>query len=374
MGGLTPQQLPLALPDGGSLGLPPLLEPMPARSVQEPFDSPAYLFETRWAGVRALVSIEAGRVQLRNRRQGNITERFPELQELRHNAIDQPLLLDGEILIVDAHGQCDLDRLQHRLRLMDAGSIAGAARERPACFLASDVLFRGQQWLLRETLSRRKRMLGDAVHKSDSLFVAETFESDGQALFEAALESNLDGVIAKPLNGPYTPGVPGGGWLAISHDQQDLVIGGYSLSLAAGERQVELLAGAYLDDQLVYLTSVRPPEDETLSTELFAVLNALQVDACPFATSPPTIACWVSPQVVVTVSRRARQALRVRLDLTPEECLLAHETPVSEPALTPAPARPQLTLLTTLPLPLGDAPPTAGVQRPRFRVVGDSEL
>jgi ATP-dependent DNA ligase len=235
------------------------------------------------------------------------------------------------------------------------------------------VLFRGRQWLLREPLNRRKRILSEAVHKSDTLFVSETFETDGRALFEAALESGLDGVVAKPLNGPYTPGAPGGGWLTISHDQQDLVIGGYSLSLGAGQRQVELLAGAHQEGELVYLTSVRPPEDETLSTELFSVLNALQVDACPFTSAPPAIACWVSPQVVITVSHRARQALRVRLDLTPEECLLAGETPSAEPLLAPAPLRPQLTLLTTLPLPFSGPAPNAAAERPRLRVVGQTE-
>jgi bifunctional non-homologous end joining protein LigD len=343
---------------------------MPLRSAPEPFDSPAYLFETRWGGIRALAFIEAGRVQIRNGRQGNVTDRFPELRDLRNSAVEQPLLLDGEIIIVDAHGHCELDLLQHRLRLIDPGLIAQAAADRPACFLATDVLFRGQQWLLGEPLSRRKRLLADAVHKSDTVFLAETFEADGRALFEAALESELDGIIAKPLGGPYTPGLPGGGWLAIAHDHQDLVIAGYSLNISGGSRQVELLAGAYQDGRLLYTASVHPPDDEALSTELFAVLNALQVNACPFATAPPIIACWVSPEVVVTISHRDRRALRVRLDVTPQECLLAGDTLVSAQDPPPSP-RPLLTLLSTLALPFEPQSPSAP-GRPNLMVVGEN--
>src|SRR5947209_5259099 len=107
-----PAQLSLGLDDRGAIGLPANLEPMLARPASEPFDSPDYLFETWWHGVRVLASVAAGAVRLRNRRLGEVTYHFPELEPLCQSVVEQPLLLDGEIVIVNEHGHPDLDALQ----------------------------------------------------------------------------------------------------------------------------------------------------------------------------------------------------------------------------------------------------------------------
>ncbi len=48
----------------------------------EPFDSGDYLFEVRWDGLRALAFIEAGGYHLQDQSGRNISELFPELNEL----------------------------------------------------------------------------------------------------------------------------------------------------------------------------------------------------------------------------------------------------------------------------------------------------
>jgi bifunctional non-homologous end joining protein LigD len=310
-------------------------------------------------------------VRLHNRRQGDLTARFPELAFLSHSAADQPLLVDGEIVIVDQHGHPDFDAAQLRLRLVDGQLIDAESLRKPACFLASDLLFRGHRWLLGEPLSRRKRLLADALHQAECLYLAESFESEGRALFQASADSGLEGIVAKPLDGLYAPG--SGSWLAVARDSRELLIGGYSLHFASGNRTVELLLGAY-DPQgdLRFVAAVQPPAGDQPRNELFAVLNALQVDSCPFAGTPPSIACWVRPEVVVTTSfAQAGSARfeRVRVDVCPDECLLPIDGPV-QAAAAPAAARPRLTMLTTLPLPLDDdAPPADAGPRPVLRLV-----
>lgn len=373
---MTAEQLALGIEEAGTVGLPRQLDPMRARPAAAPFDSGDYLFETRWNGVRTLASIEAGRVSLRNRRLGDISERFPELKGLRYAVREQPLLLDGEVVIVDERGRPDFDRLQRRLRLVDEQLIQIEAQRHPACLLASDVLFRGRQWLLSEPLARRKRLLADSLHQADCLYLAEAFETEGQALFQAAIDSDLEGILAKPRSGPYSPGSFSGGWLSVGRGREEFVLGGYSLQISGGSRSVELLAGSYDDrGQLTFVSSLRPPADEKLRNELFAVLNGLQVDVSPFSQAPPFIACWVRPELVVTVSSTRRQAdasmrypvvERVRLDVAADECLVPVDTPIfREPMPEP---RPYLTMLTTLPLPF-EAPQSAG-PRPFLRVVG----
>src|SRR5579862_4899466 len=97
-----PEQLSLGLDDLGALGLPAHLEPMRARPASDPLDSPDYLFETWWNGVRALVSVASGKVRLYNRRLGDVLPHFPELEPLGYSVAEQPAMLDGDIVIVSA--------------------------------------------------------------------------------------------------------------------------------------------------------------------------------------------------------------------------------------------------------------------------------
>ncbi len=370
-------QLALELPEAGDVELPRQVDPMRARLISAPFDSPDYLFETRWNGIRAVAAVQHGEVTLRNRRVGDISDRFPELGTLALAASEQPLLLDGEILVVDERGRPDFDALQRRLRLVDRSLILAEAKRQPACYLASDLLFRGQRWLLADQLERRKRLLADVLHPSDTIYLAEAFDAEGQALFQAAVESDLEGVVAKPRSSLYAPGAYGQ-WLAVGRGREEFVVGGYSMRIAGSERSVELLIGAYdVDGRLVFVQAVPPPADETVRNELFPVLNALQVEQPQFAETPPFIACWVRPEVVLTVSFSQRPGRpeprspfveRVRLDVAPDECLLPVDLEV--PGSSAKPDRPQLTMLTTLPLPLAASGGDTRT-RPALRVVGD---
>jgi bifunctional non-homologous end joining protein LigD len=51
---------------------------------------------------------------------------------------------------------------------------------------------------------------------------------DGKAMLEASKAQDLEGVIAKRLDCPYTAGRRGGGWIKVkNHRSQELVIGGW---------------------------------------------------------------------------------------------------------------------------------------------------
>jgi len=352
---------------------------MRIRPAAEPFDSPDYLFETRWNGIRAMAAVAGGQARLHNGRQGDVTGRFPELEPLARTATEQPLLLDGEIVMIDEHGHPDYDGLQMRLQLANEQQIRAAAIRKPACYLASDIVFRGQRWLVGEPLLRRKRLLADSVHQADCLYIAEYFDTEGRALFHAAVESELEGIIAKPKSGLYTPGDFGGQWLAIGRHREELVIGGYSLRIAGESQLVELLLGAFDElGQLVFVTMTGAPAEEKPRAELFATLNGLQIESPPFTEPPPFIACWVRPEVVITIGFSRREGERemryprferVRLDIAPEECLLASDAP-STTLIPEREQRPQLTMLSTLPLPL-EAPAAGPAVRPRLRLVGE---
>ena len=76
--------------------------PMPTAT---PFDSRDYAFEVAWDGVRALASIDHGQVRIWGRDLRDLTDRFPEVQQLASIAPSETIV-DGE-LIVD----CDCQRM-----------------------------------------------------------------------------------------------------------------------------------------------------------------------------------------------------------------------------------------------------------------------
>lgn len=374
---MTAIQLQLGLDDRGSLGLPRQAEPMRARPAAEAFDSADYLFETRWNGVRALCSVEAGALRLRNRRLGEVSSHFPELDRIRLAVTEQPLLLDGEIVIVDERGRPDPDALQRRLRTADAATTEAEAARRPACYLAWDVLFRGRQWLVAEPLTRRKRILAEAVHPSDCLYPTESFETEGRALFQAAVDSDLEGIVAKPRAGLYAPGGIGS-WLIVGRGSEELVVGGCCVRIAGGQRVVEPLLGSFDDEgQLIFTATARPLAEGKLREDLLSAMNSLQIERSPFAGGPPAIACWMRPELVVSV--RFAQAdgrpvdpvgsvERIRLDVAPDECLLAVDSPGGPAGPPRSAAPPRLTMLSTLPLPLEEQP-SRETERPPLRLL-----
>jgi len=60
----------------------------------EPFDSPEYLFEVKWNGVRALAARDTSGWCLWGRDRADYTARYPELECLRH--LPEGTILDGE--------------------------------------------------------------------------------------------------------------------------------------------------------------------------------------------------------------------------------------------------------------------------------------
>src|SRR5271156_3897176 len=77
--------------------LPAFIPPMQAKS-GEPFDDDGYLFEVKWDGTRCLAFIEQGSYRLLNRRNIDMTDRYPEFDFL--GEMPPGAVLDGEIVVL----------------------------------------------------------------------------------------------------------------------------------------------------------------------------------------------------------------------------------------------------------------------------------
>jgi ATP-dependent DNA ligase len=106
--------------------------------------------------------------------------------------LDRDVVLDGEIVCLDAQGQPQFyDLLWHRAE---------------PWFYAFDVLYLQGRDLRDRPLVERKRILRSLIPPQPSrILYADYVTGDGVRLFGAAVERDLEGVVAKHKQGLYRP-------------------------------------------------------------------------------------------------------------------------------------------------------------------------
>ena len=163
-----------------------------------PFDSPEYVFEVKYDGVRALAAVEAKGVRAMGPRAFAYTARYPELAALRRRP--PGTLVDGELVAL-REGLPDLASLLSRHALSDPWKIRLAGGWCPVRDVVFDLLYHAGECLLRAPLrERRERLaaLSRAVPLAEVIF-SEGVVGAGRAWYEAAVAQGHEGVMAKYL-------------------------------------------------------------------------------------------------------------------------------------------------------------------------------
>lgn len=318
-----------AIPDR----LRPML-PMPAAAA---FDSADYCFDVAWDGLRALASIDRGEVRLWGRDLADLTARYPEAQALAALAPEQTIV-DGELIVSDRDGRPDPVALDSRQHASSAGSVARAAAAASVTYIVYDLLYLRGRSLLREPLVRRRPRMSEAIRSAGRIYVVEPVADDGLALFDAARERGLEGVIAKRFDSPYRAGQRHPDWLQIDAVRRaDFVVLGFIPE--ASDRLLEaLVVGTYDGRAFDAAGRVVGGFDRAMAVRLRKRLDALP--SIPPPQDPrwsDDRICWVSPQLVVNIKFSEwdpRGQLRfpifngLKPEVTPQECV---RTPMVEP-------------------------------------------
>ena len=180
----------------------------------EPFDSPEYCFEVKWDGVRALAAVDEMGWRLWGRKRADYTARYPELDALRR--LPAGTLVDGELVAFDDDGRPDLWQLLRRHGLTDPWRIRKAQHWCPVRYVLFDLLYHGGRCLMREPLVRRREVLAEVCQRLDVVVVfSPAVIGAGIALYQTALASDQEGVMAKRLSSMYWPGKRSVSWKKI---------------------------------------------------------------------------------------------------------------------------------------------------------------
>ena len=174
------------------------VKPMLARLARHPFDSPDYLFELKWDGIRALAFIDGNELKLLSRTSRDITAQFPELAGLPNQIHVESAVLDGELVCMDESGHPSFSQLQQRLQ--ETGN--RGVRSNPVHFIAFDLLYLNGQSIMGDPLFSRKDRLHSVLESNEITQACDMLEPEGVGtkpfyLFKQALESTQRVAIAK---------------------------------------------------------------------------------------------------------------------------------------------------------------------------------
>ena len=276
---------------------------MLATLVDEPFDDPEWIFETKWDGVRATCRIDGrGGMTLVSRTGQDLSGTFPELAVLRRAFSGLPITVDGEIVSLDERGRSSFQRLQARInRLHPTPREVEAV---PARFVVFDLLEHDGRDVRDLPLEERRAILQAAIVAPDHVLAfSKEVRGQGRAAFAAAERAGLEGIMAKHLGSSYV-GRRSRQWLKIKvHLRQEFVIGGWTEPRGSRRGFGALLLGVYEDGRLNYVGSVGTGFDEAALRDIWAQLKAIETAGSPFdkAPSTPAAAHWVTPRLVAEV-------------------------------------------------------------------------
>jgi len=292
--------------------------PMLASLVDAPLQDPHLVYEPKYDGIRAIVEIGA-QVRLWSRLGNEKTSQFPEIvQALERWAAKrkpQPLILDGEIVALDAKGEpAGFQQLQGRIHL--AGEHGGPRRS--TAFIAFDILREGSQDLRGRPLLERRAALERIFNHTGSpvLRISEMIRGDGRALYQRALREGWEGLIAKDAASLYKSGKRTPDWrkLKIVHEQE-FVIGGWTEPRESRTYFGALLLGVYdgstgssesqipTPKSLLYVGHTGTGFTEAELARVMNRLRPLETTTCPFVPKPKTNERphWVTPSLVAQI-------------------------------------------------------------------------
>jgi bifunctional non-homologous end joining protein LigD len=272
-----------------------------------PTDEAQWAYEMKWDGVRAIVYAEGGPLRVVTRNDRDVASHYPELADLA-DAVDQSVVLDGEIVAADSKGRPSFGRLQQRMHVQHPSRELLA--DVPVTYLAFDVLridghdTTGLSW------EERRELLDSLDLDGEHWTTPPVFVGAGNAAVELSLAQDLEGVMAKRRSSTYSPGRRTRDWVKYKHVRtQEVVVGGWTEG--EGRRHGgfgSLLVGVHdpKTGDLRYAGHVGTGFSDKVLDDLMRRLRSAPRQTSPFTNEVPRqharVAHWVSPRLVGEVA------------------------------------------------------------------------
>jgi bifunctional non-homologous end joining protein LigD len=180
-----------------------------------PSSTRGWAAELAWGGVRAIARCRPGRLELRDADLTEIGARWPEVHRLSRQVGAHDAVLDGEIVVFDAEGRPDRERLARRAKDGSESAIRRRARENPATFVIFDLLFLDGEDLTDAPYKRRRELLAGLELEGEAWRVPANATTKIKELLAASAGQGVDGLVVKKQSSLYAPGRRTGEWLLV---------------------------------------------------------------------------------------------------------------------------------------------------------------
>ena len=306
-----------------------------------------YSYEPKWDGFRCLVRKDGDDVELISRGKKPLTRYFPELVAAIRDHLPGSAVVDGEVVVRSGEPgaqRLDWEALGQRIHPAES-RITRLSQETPAELIAFDLLAVGDEDVTDSPFAQRRERLEtlfDCMAKGAPLHLTRVTRDADEARdwftrFEGA---GLDGVVAKALASPYSPGKRT--MLKIKHKRTaEAVVTGYRVH-KSGQGVGSLLLGLYQDGQLFNVggiaafTAKRRLElveelEPLVRRDADGNVEHAETDRSRFSSGKDVSFVPLRPERVVEVAfdqlegwrfRHTVQFLRWRPDRDPESCTL----------------------------------------------------
>jgi DNA ligase-1 len=184
-------------------------------------------FEYKYDGARVQIHKHGGEVRVFSRRLTDVTRSLPETVEAVQAAVKAvDAILEGEVIAVDAAGNpVPFQHLMRRFKRIH--EVSDVAEKIPVRLFLFDILYLNGKSLIELPYVQRRQILAETAGGIllTSQIVTDDKEEASESL-QAAIDAGHEGLMAKKLDSPYTPGIRGKRWLKIKPvlEPLDLVI------------------------------------------------------------------------------------------------------------------------------------------------------
>ncbi|MDW8331601.1 MAG: non-homologous end-joining DNA ligase [Cyclobacteriaceae bacterium] len=284
-------------------------EPMLAELTNRLPDGEGWTYEVKWDGIRAMITLDEGRLTIYSRNGRDITDKFPELIIPQQAFRAANGVFDTEIVCLDNAGRPEFKNVIRRLMATGSTTIQRMVRTQPVYCYAFDCLYLDGRSLLNDPLHKRRTWLKDVLRKDTPYRFSEEVE-EGTLLLEAAREHHLEGIMAKHRDSKYHPGKRSSSWLKVKiRNTADCFIIGFTPGKGSRKDTFGgLHIAEYADEKLLYRGKVGTGFDEITMKEINRLLKTCRQTKKPVPDkiTDEKSTVWVEPKLVIEITYASR--------------------------------------------------------------------
>ena len=185
------------------------IEPMLLQRTPSLPEGPAWAYEIKLDGYRALAIKLNGKVLLRSRNNKDFNSKYPGIVTALSSLPDETVI-DGEVVAFDQAGRPSFNPLQN----------AGSSKL-VLVYYVFDVLILGGRNVIAEPLSKRRDLVKRHVlpKLSEPIRESAPLNASLSDVIEVVKAHGLEGIVAKRLDSRYEPGQRSGAWLKMRVNQ-----------------------------------------------------------------------------------------------------------------------------------------------------------